>query len=133
MTINVLSIKERISQGDWTPAERDFLIGAVNFLLAREMLDRASPPNVNLLRQAIEQSPSFTPPERKLILDLLMLNSYRPGEHTYPPDRGPESSPAAAEAWKLLDQLPPGALTQAQRFMLGGNLAVALEESTKGT
>jgi hypothetical protein len=132
MTIDATNIRERIAQGDWTPEERNFLLGAINFLLAREMLDTASPPNVNLLRRVIEQGPSFTPPERKLILDLLMLNTYRPGEHTYPSEHGPDSSPAAAAAWKLLDQLPPGALTEAQRFMLGGNLAVALDEATKG-
>jgi hypothetical protein len=43
-----------------------------------------------------------------------------------------DPSPAAAAAWKLLDQLPPGALIEAQRFMLGGNLVVALDEATKG-
>jgi hypothetical protein len=132
MTINVASMKERIAKGDWSPEERDFLLGAVNFLLARQYLDTASPPNVNVLRRAIEQSPSFTPPERKLILDLLMLNAYLPGEHTYPPDHGPDSSPAAAAAWKLLDQLPPGALTQAQRYMFGGIVATALDGATKG-
>jgi hypothetical protein len=132
MNIDPMRIRHRIARGDWTEEERDFLIGAVDFLLARQVLDRACPPNVNVLRKAIEQSPSFTPPERKVILDLLMLNTYRPGEHTYPGNLAPHSSPAAMAAWGLLDQLPPGALTQAQRFMFAGNLAVALAEATKG-
>jgi hypothetical protein len=48
--------------------------------------------------------------------------------YTYPPGREPGSSPWLTMTWAILDQLPPDAMPDKTRFLLGGLIAGGLLE-----
>lgn len=54
------------------------------------------------------------------------------GSHVYPSHYGPDH-PAwfVRSSWAILDQVPPGAMPDPIRFLLGGLLAAALAETYK--
>jgi hypothetical protein len=136
MSIDPIDLKariEKLSRSDeakLSVEESDFLLRATNAELARTEVDVLQPPDLLALRDRIENNPGLSAWERRLILDALMLGDYR-AEHRYPPNHGPDSSPAAKAAWAILDQLPPKALTVRYRFMLGGLFAGALDAQFK--
>ncbi len=130
--VNAIQLKERIATaGEFAPEERDFLVNAVDLAIGKRESDTLKPPSLLDLQRRIEQSLSFTAAERKLILDALLLGTRRSTEYNYPVAFRPGSSPNATAAWAILDQLPPGALTDGQRFMLGGLFAGALDRMFK--
>lgn len=92
------------------------------------MTAHPSPPDFIKLKEKIAISADFTPAERDLILDALNLGDYA-GQHTYPSRHGPGSDKWATLAWSILDQFSPDAIPVRVRFLLGGMIAGAFNET----
>src|SRR5262249_22249254 len=86
------------------------------------------------LRERIALAAEFAPHERDLILDFMVLG-HTEGKHTYPPDYAPgtgaKASWATDAAWRVLDRLPPDAMTVAHRWLLAGILTAELEHTAQ--
>lgn len=79
------------------------------------------------LRERIALCKDFTPDERDIILDALLLND-KAYAHEYPPKYPPGASPALTLVWSILDRLPPNAMSKAHRFMLAGIMLATISD-----
>jgi len=80
------------------------------------------------LKERVALCRDFSPEERNLILDFMCQGDYE-GEHTYPPNYGPEKSPLLKITWEILDSLPPDAMIKQHRFMLAGMITAKLKQA----
>jgi hypothetical protein len=96
------------------PTPLDFIAGEIARRIAVAVLGR---PTVHIERIAKEAAGA-----------VLTEWFAKVGKHTYPSKHGPGADPWAANAWAIIDQIPPGVIPQNWRFLLGGLVAGALSE-----